>query len=68
MGAKVARLGADKRSMRQDVWIPLLLVMAWSTVARSVLVYARKLPPPCLRCWRLFERRYLGETVCSCAH
>ncbi len=52
--------------MRQDTWLPLLLLLSWGTIARSVLVYAQKLPPTCHRCWRRFERRHLGEPVCSC--
>jgi hypothetical protein len=52
--------------MRQDVWIPLLLVLAWGTVARAMLVYAHKLPATCTRCGLRFERRSLGEPVCRC--
>ena len=54
--------------MRQDVWIPLVLLVAWATVARAVLVYAQKLPPTCARCGLKFERRHLGEPVCRCGH
>ena len=52
--------------MRQDVWMPILFVLAWLTVARAVLVYAQKLPPTCGSCGRRFERRHLGEPICSC--
>jgi hypothetical protein len=52
--------------MRQDVWIPLLLVLAWATVARAVLVYTHKLPPTCGNCGLRYERRHLGEPVCRC--
>ena len=55
-------------SMRQDLWIPLLLLLSWATVARAVLVFAKKLPATCPECWRRFERRYLGETICTCGH
>ncbi|MDQ3890963.1 MAG: hypothetical protein M3312_10500 [Actinomycetota bacterium] len=52
--------------MHQDLWTPLLVVLAWATVARAVLVYAEKLPPTCPRCWRRYQRRHLGEHVCNC--
>lgn len=53
-------------SMSLTLWPPFLAAIAWLTIARAVLVYARKLPPTCPRCWRRFERRTLGEPVCSC--
>ena len=43
-----------------------LITLAWLTVARAVLVFAQKLPPTCRECGRKLERRYLGESVCSC--
>ena len=53
----------------RDVPLALLLVsMAWMTVARAVLVFAQKLPPTCQNCGLKLERRYLGESVCSCHH
>lgn len=53
----------------RDVPLALLLVsMAWMTVARAVLVFAQKLPPTCQNCGLKLERRYLGESVCSCNH
>jgi hypothetical protein len=54
--------------MRHEVWIPLVLLLAWVTVARAVLVFAQKLPPTCARCGLRYERRQLGELVCSCHH
>jgi hypothetical protein len=54
--------------MRQDMWIPLVVVLAWVTVARAFLVFAQKLPPTCARCGLRYERRHLGEPVCSCHH
>ncbi len=62
-------MGAQRpitEAMRQDVWIPLVIVFAWLTVARAMLVYAHKLPPTCHRCGLRFERRNLGESVCRC--
>jgi hypothetical protein len=53
----------------RDVPLALLLIsMAWMTVARAVLVFAQKLPPTCRNCGLKLERRYLGESVCSCHH
>ncbi len=59
-------MSADNEGMRQEVWIPLLLLLAWVTVARAVLVFAQKLPPTCARCGRRLERRHLGEAICRC--
>jgi uncharacterized Zn finger protein (UPF0148 family) len=33
---------------------------------RALLVTAAILPATCARCGLRFERRHLGETVCSC--
>jgi hypothetical protein len=44
----------------------LLILLAWVTVARAVLVYAQKLPPTCRDCGRRFQRRHMGEPVCRC--
>ena len=52
--------------MRQDPWVPLVFILTWARVARAVLVYAQKLPPPFDRCSRRFERRRLGEIACRC--
>ena len=60
---------ADKDGMPRDVPLSLflLLLLAWVTVARAVLVYAQKLPPTCRSCGRRFQRRHMGEPVCRCA-
>jgi hypothetical protein len=53
--------------MPRDPSFALLLVLvAWLTVARAVLVYTQKLPPTCGHCGLRFERRHLGESVCRC--
>ena len=52
--------------MRQDLWTPITVILAWLTVARAVLVVTNKLPRTCDVCGRRFERRYLGEPVCRC--
>jgi hypothetical protein len=38
----------------------------WATLMRALFVRAELLPPTCGRCGLQFERRKLGETVCSC--
>jgi hypothetical protein len=53
-------------AVHPDLWIPLVIVLFWASVARAVLVSAEKLPPTCRDCGRRFERRHLGEPVCRC--
>jgi type IV secretory pathway TrbD component len=65
-GAKPDGSSADTSVMRQDVWIALVVGLAWLTVARAMLVFAQKLPPTCARCGLRYERRHLGEPVCRC--
>ena len=68
-GLRSRALLSDTENMPRDVPLALLLVtMAWMTVARAVLVFAQKLPPTCRDCGLKLERRYLGESVCSCHH
>jgi hypothetical protein len=45
--------------------VPYLVL--WFAMMRALLVRAEILPPTCNRCGRPFERRELGESVCSCA-
>jgi hypothetical protein len=45
--------------------VPYLVL--WFAMMRALLVRAEILPPTCNRCGRPFERRELGEPVCSCA-
>ena len=70
LGLRSRALSSDTENMLpRDVPLALLLVtMAWMTVARAVLVFAQKLPPTCRDCGLKLERRYLGESVCSCHH
>jgi hypothetical protein len=44
--------------------IPFLVLSV--AMMRALLVRAAILPPTCGSCGRRFERRDLGETVCSC--
>ena len=45
--------------------IPYLAL--WAAHMRALLVKAAVLPPTCARCGLVFERRELGESVCSCS-
>jgi hypothetical protein len=47
---------------------PLLIpwFALWATLMRALFVKARLLPATCARCGLRFERRALGEVVCSC--
>jgi hypothetical protein len=38
----------------------------WATLMQALLVKAKIVPPSCGRCGQKFERRELGEPVCSC--
>jgi hypothetical protein len=44
--------------------IPYLVL--WVAMMRALLVRAEVLPATCNRCGRPYERRELGEAVCSC--
>jgi hypothetical protein len=47
--------------------VPVLgYVLLWITLMRALLVRANVLPPTCGRCGLPFERRALGERVCTC--
>ncbi|HZS24724.1 MAG TPA: hypothetical protein VFA30_07015 [Gaiellaceae bacterium] len=41
-------------------------ILLWATLMRALLVRAQVLPPTCARCGRRYERRALGEAVCTC--
>jgi hypothetical protein len=45
--------------------VPIYVVL-WMVLLRTLLVRAQLLPPTCARCGLRFERRRLGESVCSC--
>jgi hypothetical protein len=46
--------------------ILILYVLLWATLMRALLVKARILPPTCARCGLIYERKRLGERVCTC--
>jgi hypothetical protein len=45
--------------------LPYLVL--WAALIRALFVKANIAPRTCRRCGRLFERRQLGEPVCSCS-
>jgi hypothetical protein len=45
----------------------ILYFAFWATLMRALFVQAQLLPPTCGRCGMRFERRALGEPVCTCA-
>jgi hypothetical protein len=59
------RFGADTDSMNSPLYVLSYLAL-WVTLMRALLVRAAILPATCARCGLRFERRQLGETVCSC--
>jgi hypothetical protein len=44
--------------------LPYLVL--WAALIRALFVKANIAPRTCGRCGHLFERRQLGETICSC--
>ena len=62
---KAHRLRPDIRQMNDPALaIPYLIL--WAAMMRALLVRAQILPATCNRCGRPYERRELGEAVCSC--
>jgi hypothetical protein len=55
---------ADKPRVGATLMIPWFAF--WATLMRALFVRAQLLPPTCARCGLRYERRALGETVCSC--
>lgn len=49
-----------------SVTLLLVYLMLAATLARAVLVADRRAPSTCAGCGRPFERRALGESICSC--
>ena len=45
----------------------LLYSAFWASLMRALFVQARLLPATCGRCGMRFERRALGEPVCTCS-
>jgi hypothetical protein len=38
----------------------------WAMLFKALLARARVIPAECARCGLLFERRELGQQICSC--
>ena len=55
----------DTRTMN-DPALAIPYLVLWIAMMRALLVRAQILPATCNRCGRPYERRELGETVCSC--
>jgi hypothetical protein len=49
-----------------DPMLAIPYIVLWVAMMRALLVRAHILPATCNRCGRPFERRDLGEPVCSC--
>jgi hypothetical protein len=56
---------ADIWRMTANLILPYFVL--WATLMKTLLVKANLVPASCGRCGRTFERRQLGEAVCSCA-
>jgi hypothetical protein len=41
-------------------------LLFWTCLMRALLVKAQVLPATCGRCGLVYERRALGESICSC--
>jgi hypothetical protein len=50
--------------MAHSFLVPYLAL--WASLTRALFVRAGVLPPTCARCGRRYERKHLGELVCSC--
>ena len=50
-------------------WLPFLpYLVFWAVSMQAILVWARIVPPSCVRCGRPFERRYSDQPVCTCCN
>ena len=50
----------------KDPALAIPYFVLWAVMMRALLVRAQILPATCCRCARPYERRDLGEAVCSC--
>jgi len=41
--------------------------VVWVVLMKALFTRARLIPAECPRCGRLFERRELGGSICSCS-
>ena len=56
---------ADKREVNSPAFV-LTYFAFWAALMRALFVKAALLPPTCGRCGMRYERRALGEPVCTC--
>ena len=52
--------------MSMNAQVLLGYAVLWVVLIKALFVRARVIPSECPRCGRLFERRELGGTICSC--
>jgi hypothetical protein len=57
---------ADNAGVNSPAFV-ILYFAFWATLMRALFVQAQLLPATCGRCGMRFERRALGEPVCTCA-
>ena len=53
-------------ALLHSVEFTLPYLVLWAVLLRALLVKAQIVPRSCGRCGRVFERRALGEQICSC--
>jgi hypothetical protein len=63
---KHARTRSDNGYMSNPM-LAIPYIVLWVVMMRALLVRAQILPPTCSRCGRPYERRDLGESICSCS-
>ena len=44
----------------------LAYAVLWATLMKPLLERAELIPSSCTRCGKVFERRELGGTICTC--
>jgi hypothetical protein len=55
------------RSMSMNAQMIVGYAVVWVVLIKALFTRARLIPAECARCGRLFERRELGGTICSCS-
>jgi hypothetical protein len=54
------------RSMSMNAQMIVGYAVLWVVLMKALFIRARVIPAECPRCGRLFERRELGGTICTC--
>jgi len=52
--------------MRMNAELLVGYAVLWVVLLKTLLSHARVIQAECRRCGRLFERRELGGTICTC--